>query len=181
MTGPLASAAGVTYLTEGTHTFNLSNGAKFTIYTSPYQPEFNNWAFPYARNQDRFNLPYQVAKGITSIADEPVPNFPGIDIMMTHGPPRGILDAGLGCDNLLRAVGRARPLLYCFGHIHEGYGANMVTWKEDKQEMLSMVEENGRVVRNTFPQSVRQAQVFGRETLSMYSEPFIILIESTHC
>lgn len=31
MTGSLAAEAGVTYLSEGTHMFKLSNGAKFTI------------------------------------------------------------------------------------------------------------------------------------------------------
>lgn len=25
---------------------------------------------------------------------------------------------------------RARPLVHCFGHIHEGWGAEIVTWKE---------------------------------------------------
>jgi predicted phosphodiesterase len=77
MTGPLAAAAAdVTYLEEGTHTFTLKNGAKFTIYASPYQPEFNKWAFSYERTEDRFNTAGQVAEGITSIAQNPVPDFP---------------------------------------------------------------------------------------------------------
>jgi hypothetical protein len=54
---------------------------------------------------------------------------------MTHRPPKGILDEcnnfHAGCDNLLCAASRARPLLYCFGHIREGHGAKIVTWKED--------------------------------------------------
>jgi hypothetical protein len=38
------------------------------------------------------------------------------------------------------AVKRARPKVYCFGHIHEGYGAGVVRWKEKQWEGLGMVE-----------------------------------------
>jgi hypothetical protein len=38
-TGKEAKEAGVTYLTEGLHNFSLANGASFTIYASPWQPE----------------------------------------------------------------------------------------------------------------------------------------------
>jgi 3',5'-cyclic AMP phosphodiesterase CpdA len=77
MTGPLARDAGVTYLEEGLHTFTLSTGAKFTIYASAYQPEFCDWAFPYYRHQDRFNPPEHVAPNVTSIVENPVPDFGG--------------------------------------------------------------------------------------------------------
>jgi Icc-related predicted phosphoesterase len=58
--------------------------------------------------------------------------------MMTHGPPKGILDeceqGNMGCENLLRAARRARPRLYCFGHIHEGYGSKLITWDTMKKK-----------------------------------------------
>lgn len=38
-TGVEAKKAGVTYLTEGMHKFGLSNGAEFSVYASPWQPE----------------------------------------------------------------------------------------------------------------------------------------------
>jgi predicted phosphodiesterase len=38
-TGKHAKDAGVTYLKEGVHEFELKNGAKFTVYASPWQPE----------------------------------------------------------------------------------------------------------------------------------------------
>jgi Icc-related predicted phosphoesterase len=133
MTGPLARAAGVTYLEEGIHTFILNNGAKFTVYASPYTSGSGGWAFPYQPLEDRFNDTSQAAPNRTSIATNPSPS--GVDIIMTHGPPYSILDQvdnqNLGCPNLLRAVGRARPLLHCFGHIHEGHGANIVIWMPD--------------------------------------------------
>lgn len=134
MTGALAKDAGVTYLTEGTHTFCLRSGATFTIYATPYQPECGNWAFSYKRTEDRFSTANHAAKGTTSIAtiSSAVPDH--VDIMMTHGPSREFLDLipseneHAGCDALLNAVRRARPLLHCFGHIHEGYGVRKVEW-----------------------------------------------------
>ncbi|KAL9011504.1 MAG: hypothetical protein Q9173_003650, partial [Seirophora scorigena] len=129
-TGAGAQAAGVVYLEEGIRSFTLKNGATFTIYTSPYQPEFCGWAFPYARAQDRFNPD-------SSFASTPIPEHPAIDILLTHGPPRGILDTvahyngedeAVGCEHLLRAVQRCRPRLHCFGHIHEGWGAERHDW-----------------------------------------------------
>jgi Icc-related predicted phosphoesterase len=50
------------------------------------------------------------------------------DVLITHGPPRGILDGSSrqkksqGCDQLLAAVRRVRPRLHVFGHIHQQYG-----------------------------------------------------------
>jgi Icc-related predicted phosphoesterase len=51
-----------------------------------------------------------------------------IDVLVTHGPPFGILDtapvSGLheGCRELLDAVELLRPKLHVFGHIHTAYG-----------------------------------------------------------
>jgi Icc-related predicted phosphoesterase len=50
------------------------------------------------------------------------------DILVTHGPPFGILDRESengepqGCRELLTAVRSIRPTLHVFGHIHQGYG-----------------------------------------------------------
>ncbi|CAF9924103.1 MAG: hypothetical protein ALECFALPRED_002683 [Alectoria fallacina] len=108
MTGPLADEAGVNFMSEGTHLFTLKSGAVFTIYVSPYTPAFCDWAFAYEHNKDRFNGPQQAAYGVTSIATNPMPD--GVDIVMTHGPPKGILDwcpqGNVVCDNLLQAVRR---------------------------------------------------------------------------
>eukprot|EP00051_Salpingoeca_urceolata_P019658 m.289751 g.289751 ORF g.289751 m.289751 type:complete len:354 (+) comp19461_c1_seq17:152-1213(+) len=57
----------------------------------------------------------------------------GVDVLVTHGPPLGILDQALsgslfgtggqaGCRALRTAVARARPRMHVFGHIHEAYG-----------------------------------------------------------
>jgi Icc-related predicted phosphoesterase len=119
-TGDEAKAAGVTYLTEGYHRFNLSNGAEFGIYTSPWQPECTtrpfmslqklinsfitvfNWAFNYAHNEDRWNPPELISKEpfLKDRSQKVVPPAqPGhyipsddVDIIMTHGPPWQHLD-----------------------------------------------------------------------------------------
>jgi predicted phosphohydrolase len=171
MKGPLAKEAGVTYLGEGLNAFTLRNGAKFTIYTSPYQPEFYQWAFPYERNEDHFNLQHHSAPGVTSIAVNPVPDFPSVDIMMTHGPPKNILDwiahdgSTVGCENLLRAVSRARPRLHCFGHIHEAYGAKVIRWKDNRQLIGADAIEAQFPQRNVYPKSSNWSMEFGKDTL----------------
>lgn len=133
MTGHLAKEAGVTYLEEGPHAFTLKNGAEFTVYASPYTPGAGGWAFQYEQFTDQFNYSNQTAQNRIPLSTNPIPQ--GVDIVMTHGPPYSILDrvdnTNLGCPNLLRAIGRVRPLMHCFGHIHEGHGAHIVTWKPD--------------------------------------------------
>ncbi|KAL4777037.1 Metallo-dependent phosphatase-like protein [Aspergillus nidulans var. acristatus] len=126
--------AGIRYMEEEVRTFTVpSTSAKFTIYASPYTPEFCDWAFAYPRSEDRYNPPFPGAGG--SKPKMPVPNYPGVDVLLTHGPPKGILDQvvgsgeSVGCEHLYRAVRRARPALHVFGHIHEGYGARRVEWE----------------------------------------------------
>ena len=178
MTGPLAAEAGVTFLNEGTHFFTLKSGAKFTIYVSPYTPAFGDWAFAYEHNQDRFNSSQQTADGVTSITTNPIPN--DIDIVMTHGPPRGILDwcpqGNVGCPNLLHAVRRVKPLMHCFGHIHEGNGIEVVDWKKKaaaveepklrKNEAIHRYfEDEG--IENPYPEAFLWEKKRGERTLAV--------------
>jgi Icc-related predicted phosphoesterase len=50
------------------------------------------------------------------------------DILITHGPPFGVLDREPGsserhgCTELRKAVVRVKPRLHVFGHVHVGYG-----------------------------------------------------------
>ncbi|ORY00389.1 Metallo-dependent phosphatase-like protein [Clohesyomyces aquaticus] len=184
--GPVAKQNGITYLEEGVHHFGLSNGARLKVYASPYQPEFYDWAFPYHRNQDRFNAPHEATPGADPIAENPIPDFPAIDVVMTHGPPWGIRDMtvrdkmSVGCEHLLRAARRCRPRLHCFGHIHEAWGAERVSWKLGEKlgsESKDSVEEAEEVgVREDRMVEERAAYVdistggatpleFGKETL----------------
>lgn len=110
----------------------------------------------------------------------------GVDVVMTHGPPMGVLDVvrsgeHVGCEHLIRAMRRCKPQLHCFGHIHEGWGAQRVEWTDsaeldvktpadhiqktkqivvDKQRM-----KNERAVHVDIGAGGGQAIDFGRETL----------------
>jgi Icc-related predicted phosphoesterase len=50
-----------------------------------------------------------------------------LDILVTHGPPHGILDDTIqgmrvGCEDLYKRVMEVKPKYHIFGHIHYGYG-----------------------------------------------------------
>jgi hypothetical protein len=44
------------------------------------------------------------------------------DVLITHTPPKGILDTDRGCPAIRKKVGELKPKLHVFGHIHSGYG-----------------------------------------------------------
>lgn len=137
-TGPEARKAGIVLMEEGIQSFELKNGVKFTLYASAYQPEFCDWAFAYGRDEDRFNPSSAAQMTLSSAPANPIPSHPQIDIMLTHGPPFGVLDnvagvssrmkSSVGCHHLFRAVKRCKPRLHAFGHIHEGWGAQRMRW-----------------------------------------------------
>ena len=83
------------------------------IWGSPIQPWFQDWAFNRQRGAD-------IKKHWDLIPS-------GTDILITHGPPFGILDRlilgmNVGCEELRDAVRRVNPSVHIFGHIHESYG-----------------------------------------------------------
>jgi Icc-related predicted phosphoesterase len=43
---------------------------------------------------------------------------PYLDILITHGPPKGVLDDGHGCEVLGARMEQMKPKLHIFGHIH---------------------------------------------------------------
>lgn len=82
------------------------------IWGSPVTPWFYDWAF---------NRRDEALKRCWAA----VPT--GVDVLITHGPPYGILDktiAGehVGCKHLARELERIAPRLHVFGHIHEAHG-----------------------------------------------------------
>ncbi len=98
---------------------------------SPITPTFFNWAF----NRDR-------GKNIVKYWNKIPKNT---DVLITHGPPFGVLDrtkSGLnvGCEDLLKKVRLIQPKYHLFGHIHEHYG----TYKDDRIFFVngSILDEN---------------------------------------
>ena len=85
-----------------------------SFWGSPYTPEFLNWAFMYRRGAEAKRCWAQIPTGL--------------DVLITHGPPYGILDQTtpggkhLGCMELLKAVKAKKPRVHIFGHIHGGAG-----------------------------------------------------------
>lgn len=86
------------------------------IYGSPFTPLFMDWAFMVPRGE-----------AIRKVWND-IPT--GLDILITHGPPKGILDQGaphfnsehIGCEELAVAIERVKPRLHMFGHIHGSHG-----------------------------------------------------------
>lgn len=82
------------------------------FFGSPYTPAFYDWAY---------NSTKEVLKELWK--DIPLDT----DILITHGPPKGILDRcqdgyRAGCSHLLERVKEIKPKLHVFGHIHEDGG-----------------------------------------------------------
>ena len=83
------------------------------IWGSPISPWFHDWAFNRRRGED-------IRRHWDLIPED-------TDILITHGPPFGLLDRTLtgshvGCEELREAIGRIKPTLHLFGHIHEAFG-----------------------------------------------------------
>jgi len=87
------------------------------IYGSPITPRHGTNAFARTRGS-------QMRQYWRNIPD-------GIDILLTHCPPYGILDVSqkgdiCGCEELYYKVMQVQPKLHFFGHIHHGYGSTEV-------------------------------------------------------
>lgn len=111
----LTSNFGIKYLQDSS--INIE-GLK--IYGSPWQPRFYDWAFNLNRGNELAEK-WQLIPADT-------------DILITHGPPNGILDEvprgedwieNTGCEELIKKVeelSKNNLKLHIFGHIHCGYG-----------------------------------------------------------
>lgn len=83
-----------------------------TFYGSPWTPLFCDWAFMLSEED--------LAKKWAAIPH-------GVDVLITHGPPHGILDftnrkEHAGSRPLFDRVFEVKPRLHVFGHIHEAAG-----------------------------------------------------------
>jgi predicted phosphodiesterase len=83
-----------------------------SFWGAPWQPWFYDWAFNLERG--------------AAIAAKWKLIRAGTDVLITHGPPLGLLDVAhgehVGCADLLQRVDGIRPRVHAFGHIHEGSG-----------------------------------------------------------
>lgn len=90
-----------------------------SLFGSPFTPAFHDWA--YMRSREELDAYWAT-----------IPT--GLDILITHGPPRGIRDRchdrltsmplNVGCQRLLfHSTQRIKPRIHAFGHIHDEPGA----------------------------------------------------------
>lgn len=112
-----------------------------SFYGSPWTPSFSTkWSFQYNRR----------------CADTIWDGSLDYDVLITHGPPHGILDyvpkkkRHAGCLGLLNAIAKTSPRYHLFGHIHESPGRvksdaiptvfiNATSWDHVKQEIRKPV------------------------------------------
>ena len=109
----------------------IINGIKF--YGSPITPTFGNWAFMRKREK--------IYKFWDDIDDD-------TDVLITHGPPKNILDLTYersgetvltGCSNLAKRVMKLKKLkLHCFGHIHN--------FKDIKNQGIKIIPEKNNCI-----------------------------------
>jgi Icc-related predicted phosphoesterase len=107
------------------------------IYGSPWCPELSGFAY-YATESDLIGYWRKIPSGI--------------DILVTHTPPYGILDCptagtpNLGCPHLRRELERIKPRLHVFGHIHASFGSQV----DDSTTYINAAVVAGRelLVRN---------------------------------
>ncbi|MEM8601208.1 MAG: metallophosphatase domain-containing protein [Bacteroidota bacterium] len=136
-------AAGAVYLQDEAL---VLGGVK--VYGSPWQPAFHDWAF---------NLPRggpDLAHAWAQIPDD-------TDLLVTHGPPHGILDRNFmwkvcGCELLTARVAEVRPRVHVFGHIHEAAG---LLAADDRSQSVPTTFANVSAV-NLFYRPVHAPRVF---------------------
>ena len=87
-----------------------------SIWGTPWQPWFGDWAF---------NAPREDGEAFLASKFDAIPE--GTDVVVAHGPPLGCGDLTnrgrrVGSSALTAALERVKPRLTVCGHIHEGYG-----------------------------------------------------------
>lgn len=103
------------------------------FYGSPWQPKFRIWAFGAERGPELASKWAQIPHGV--------------DVLVTHGPPRGFgdrivwkdVERHVGCSDLLARVREIRPSLHLFGHIHQDPGM----WKDGATTFANVTTAEG--------------------------------------
>jgi Icc-related predicted phosphoesterase len=126
----------IVILNNNSYTYN-KNGNEINIFGSPHSVEFGSWWFM-LKDEELEKL------------WEKIPD--NTDILITHGPPYGILDktyAGInaGSKTLAKRIAELKKLKYhIFGHIHEAFGT--VTIGQVTYLNTSLLNERYKFVNN---------------------------------
>ena len=101
----------IIYLQQSSTSIKFKNDRILNIHGSPWSPKLCFRAFEYTPHPDLWtdSSPLEA------------------DVFISHAPPRYHLDVdGYGEERLLRELWRIRPRLHIFGHIHGGYGSEVL-------------------------------------------------------
>lgn len=111
----------ITYLEDSSTIIN-SNDKSYKVYGSPWTPNYCNWSFMPERNSVALKSLW------SQIPDD-------TDILVTHGPPYGILDnpdnsiygdINVGCELLKERLKDLSLKIHAFGHVHFSYGTETI-------------------------------------------------------
>lgn len=81
---------------------------------------FNFYGSAWSHTPGSFRWAY-TDRGERTRAFQAIPH--GVDVLVTHSPPKGILDCGgSGSKTLWKRCLEVKPKINVFGHIHEGHG-----------------------------------------------------------
>ncbi len=101
----------IVYLQDSAAVLELANSRRLKVYGSARTPEFGTWAFQYPPIRDVWT---------GRIPDD-------ADVIVVHGPPALHCDVSRKGDwYLLREVRRVMPKVVVCGHIHDGYGQDVL-------------------------------------------------------
>jgi len=104
------------------------------IFGSPYTPTFGNWHF--MKDRSKLSQYWEVL-------------IPNIDILITHGAPKGILDLSHNSNHVLeycgdgalrKAIFKTQPKYHVFGHIHDSencYNSGVCTLSNIKTTFIN--------------------------------------------
>ncbi|EAQ86097.1 hypothetical protein CHGG_07350 [Chaetomium globosum CBS 148.51] len=127
------SSRTITYLQNESATVRLTKpggpGTEFTVFGSPYSPQYGTWAFMYPRSTSHKPESSDSANTATELWAA-IP--PTTDILVTHTPPYSHCDDEYGCVELRKTLAKVRPRLHVCGHVHQGRGAERVRWDTDR-------------------------------------------------
>lgn len=108
--------------------FNSSPSIVYADNNTVEAEGFKIWASPASRTYGHISAFMRSEEGLDRIYS----NIPEkTDIVVSHTPPYGILDAEadgrpLGSTALAKHIFRVKPKLHVFGHIHGGYGSRSI-------------------------------------------------------
>ena len=152
VTSPEAKAAGLVYLKDELYEVPIPDDSpaeggsaipdgeaprrtKWRIWGSPWSAAFCSMAFNVPRGGPSAGESLSWACLRLSDFERQIDLYSGIpndtDILMSHGPPFGILDRiarnrqSVGCEMLLQRTQAIKPRMHVWGHIHEDRGVQI--------------------------------------------------------